>query len=250
MRLDRPVGTLLLLWPTLAALCGSWSPAVLVAAVDLYPRHFRDAQRGCVIGDYADRDGRPGKRTKQRPLIPAHPPRRLMAIHVAFAGVLVLFLRDTQLLAIGVWPRDPISIMKRWTHLPQVVLGAALGIPWSAQQTSVPSEAWLMFVASLLWIVAYDTEYAMVDRDDDVKIGVKSTAILFGDLDRLMIGILQAGAWLGFLLLGIELGYQHLYYVGLGLMTLLFSYQHSLIRHRQRDGCIEPLRSNKCVGVS
>ena len=106
-----------------------------------------------------------------------------------------------------------------------------------------------MFVASLLWIVAYDTEYAMVDRDDDVKIGVKSTAILFGDLDRLMIGILQAGAWLGFLLLGIELGYQHLYYVGLGLMMLLFSYQHWLIRHRQRESCFEAFRSNIWVGV-
>jgi 4-hydroxybenzoate polyprenyltransferase len=144
--------------------------------------------------------------------------------------------------------------MKRWTHLPQVVLGAAFswGIPmaWSAQQPSVPSEAWLMFISSLLWIVAYDTEYAMVDRDDDLKIGIKSTAILFGHLDRLMIGILQASAWLGFLLLGIDLGYQHLYFVGLGLIAGLFAYQGWLIRHRERAGCFDAFRNNIWVGVS
>ena len=132
-------------------------------------------------------------------------------------------------------------------------MGAAFswGIPmaWSAQQISVPAEAWLMFISSLLWIVAYDTEYAMVDRDDDLKIGVKSTAILFGDLDRLMIGILQASALLGFLLLGIELGYQHLYYVGLALMAGLFAYQGWLIRDRQRDACFEAFRNNIWVGV-
>ena len=261
MRLDRPVGTLLLLWPTLAALCmaaGTLPSLSLLLIFTLGTFAMRSA--GCVINDYADRDvDGHVKRTKQRPLATgAIPPRHALWLFtglVAFAGVLVLFLnRDTQLLAIGglglamLYP-----FMKRWTHLPQVVLGAAFswGIPmaWSAQQAIVPSEAWLMFVASLLWIVAYDTEYAMVDRDDDVKIGVKSTAILFGDLDRLMIGILQAGAWLGFLLLGIELGYQHLYYVGLGLMTLLFSYQHWLIRHRQRESCFEAFRSNIWVGV-
>ena len=174
---------------------------------------------------------------------------------ITLAGLLILFLnRATQLLAIGglglavLYP-----FMKRWTHLPQVVLGAAFswGIPmaWSAQQISVPAEAWLMFISSLLWIVAYDTEYAMVDRDDDLKIGVKSTAILFGDLDRLMIGILQASALLGFLLLGIELGYQHLYYVGLALMAGLFAYQGWLIRDRQRDACFEAFRNNIWVGV-
>ena len=261
MRLDRPVGTLLLLWPTLAALCmaaGQLPPLSLLLIFTLGTFAMRSA--GCVINDYADRDvDGHVKRTKQRPLATgAIAPRNALWLFfglVAGAGALVLFLnRDTQLLAIGglglavLYP-----FMKRWTHLPQVVLGAAFswGIPmaWSAQQATVPSTAWLMFVASLLWIVAYDTEYAMVDRDDDLKIGVKSTAILFGDLDRLMIGLLQGGAWLGFLLLGIDLGYQHLYFVGLTLMVGLFGYQHWLIRDRQRDRCFEAFRSNIWVGV-
>lgn len=261
MRLDRPVGTLLLLWPTLAALCmaaGTLPPLALIIIFTLGTFTMRSA--GCVINDYADRnvDGYV-KRTAQRPLATGAIPTRnalwLFFGLITLAGLLILFLnRATQLLAIGglglavLYP-----FMKRWTHLPQVVLGAAFswGIPmaWSAQQISVPAEAWLMFISSLLWIVAYDTEYAMVDRDDDLKIGVKSTAILFGDLDRLMIGILQASALLGFLLLGIELGYQHLYYVGLALMAGLFAYQGWLIRDRQRDACFEAFRNNIWVGV-
>ncbi len=262
MRLDRPVGMLLLLWPTLAALCmaaGAMPPLSLLLIFTLGTFAMRSA--GCVINDYADRhvDGHV-KRTRQRPLatgaIPPNHALWLFAGLVAIAGLLVLFLnRETQLLAIaGLSLAILYPFMKRWTHLPQIVLGAAFswGIPmaWSAQQPTVPSEAWLMFIASLLWIVAYDTEYAMVDRDDDLKIGVKSTAILFGSLDRLMIGALQIGAWLGFLLLGIDLGYQHLYFVGLVLIACLFGYQHWLIRDRQRDGCFEAFRSNIWVGVS
>lgn len=262
MRLDRPVGTLLLLWPTLAALCmaaATLPPFSLIVIFTLGTFAMRSA--GCVINDYADRnvDGHV-KRTAQRPLATGAIPEKnalwLFFALITIAGTLILFLnRNTQLLAIGglglaiLYP-----FMKRWTHLPQVVLGAAFswGIPmaWSAQQPSVPSEAWLMFISSLLWIVAYDTEYAMVDRDDDLKIGIKSTAILFGHLDRLMIGILQASAWLGFLLLGIDLGYQHLYFVGLGLIAGLFAYQGWLIRHREREGCFDAFRNNIWVGVS
>ena len=242
MRLDRPVGTLLLLWPTLAALCmaaGTLPSLMLIVVFTLGTFTMRSA--GCVINDYADRnvDGHV-KRTAQRPLatgaIPAQHALWLFLGLITFAGLLILFLnRATQLLAVGgLALAVSYPFMKRWTHLPQVVLGAAFswGIPmaWSAHQANAPAEAWLMFISSLLWIFAYDTEYAMVDRDDDLKIGVKSTAILFGDLDRLMIGILQASALLGFLLLGMALGYKHLYYVGLTLMASLFIYQGWLIR--------------------
>ena len=261
MRLDRPVGTLLLLWPTLAALCmaaGTLPSLMLIVVFTLGTFTMRSA--GCVINDYADRnvDGHV-KRTAQRPLatgaIPAQHALWLFLGLITFAGLLILFLnRATQLLAVGGLTLAVLyPFMKRWTHLPQVVLGAAFswGIPmaWSAHQANAPAEAWLMFISSLLWIVAYDTEYAMVDRDDDLKIGVKSTAILFGDLDRLMIGILQASALLGFLLLGMALGYKHLYYVGLTLMAGLFIYQGWLIRDRQRDACFEAFRNNIWVGV-
>lgn len=261
MRLDRPVGTLLLLWPTLAALCmaaGTLPSLMLIVVFTLGTFTMRSA--GCVINDYADRnvDGHV-KRTAQRPLatgaIPAQHALWLFLGLITFAGLLILFLnRATQLLAVGGLALAVLyPFMKRWTHLPQVVLGAAFswGIPmaWSAHQANAPAEAWLMFISSLLWIVAYDTEYAMVDRDDDLKIGVKSTAILFGDLDRLMIGILQASALLGFLLLGMTLGYKHLYYVGLTLMASLFIYQGWLIRDRQRDACFEAFRNNIWVGV-
>ncbi|MEC7560334.1 MAG: 4-hydroxybenzoate octaprenyltransferase [Pseudomonadota bacterium] len=261
MRLDRPVGTLLLLWPTLAALCmaaGTLPSLMLIVVFTLGTFTMRSA--GCVINDYADRnvDGHV-KRTAQRPLatgaIPAQHALWLFLGLITFAGLLILFLnRATQLLAVGGLALAVLyPFMKRWTHLPQVVLGAAFswGIPmaWSAHQANAPAEAWLMFISSLLWIVAYDTEYAMVDRDDDLKIGVKSTAILFGDLDRLMIGILQASALLGFLLLGMALGYKHLYYVGLTLMASLFIYQGWLIRDRQRDACFEAFRNNTWVGM-
>ena len=262
MRLDRPVGTLLLLWPTLAALCmaaDGLPPLSLIVIFTLGTFTMRSA--GCVINDYADRnvDGHV-KRTAQRPLatgaISTGHALWLFCILILFAGVLILFLnRATQLLAVGglalaiLYP-----FMKRWTHLPQVVLGAAFswGIPmaWSAQQIAVPYQAWLMFVASLLWIVAYDTQYAMVDRDDDLKIGVKSTAILFGDLDRLMIGILQASAWIGLVLLGIDLGYEHIYYLGMASIAALFVYQGWLIRKRERDACFAAFRNNIWVGVS
>jgi len=261
MRLDRPVGTLLLLWPTLAALCmaaGTLPSLMLIVVFTLGTFTMRSA--GCVINDYADRnvDGHV-KRTAQRPLatgaIPAQHALWLFLGLITFAGLLILFLnRATQLLAVGGLALAVLyPFMKRWTHLPQVVLGAAFSwgirMAWSAHQANAPAEAWLMFISSLLWIVAYDTEYAMVDRDDDLKIGVKSTAILFGDLDRLMIGILQASALLGFLLLGMALGYKHLYYVGLTLMAGLFIYQGWLIRDRQRDACFEAFRNNIWVGV-
>jgi 4-hydroxybenzoate polyprenyltransferase len=139
--------------------------------------------------------------------------------------VLILFLNTaTKLLAVGgLALAVTYPFMKRYTHLPQVVLGAAFSwgilMAWSAQDLGVPKEAQLLFIGSLFWIVAYDTQYAMVDRDDDLIVGIKSTAILFGELDRFMIGVLQTLALGTWFLLGVSLDYQHGFYVGLILIT-------------------------------
>ena len=261
MRLDRPVGTLLLLWPTLAALvmaADSLPPIELVVIFTLGTFVMRSA--GCVINDYADRnvDGAV-KRTKDRPLVTGAVSERqalaLFAGLVVTAGVLILFLnKTTQLLAIGgLALAVTYPFMKRYTHLPQVVLGAAFSwgilMAWSAQGMGVPREAVLLFIGSLCWIVAYDTQYAMVDRDDDLIVGIKSTAILFGELDRLIIGALQTlalGAWF---LLGINLDYEHIFFIGLIAITGLFAYQQHLICDRSREGCFAAFKNNIWVGV-
>ena len=262
MRLDKPVGTLLLLWPTLAALCMAAQglpPLHLVVIFTLGTFIMRSA--GCVINDFADRkvDGFV-ERTKERPLVTgAISSQQALALFfglIISAGLLLLFLNQTtQLLAFGgLALAIAYPFMKRWTHMPQVVLGAAFswGIPmaWSAQGLAVPPESILMFCTSLLWIVAYDTLYAMVDRNDDLKVGIKSTAILFGDLDKAMIGALQTLTLAGLYLLGQRLGYEHAYYVGLAVILGLFVYQQWLIRDRDRMGAFAAFRNNILVGAS
>ncbi len=262
MRLDRPVGSLLLLWPTLAALwmaAGDVPPVSLIIVFTLGTFLMRSA--GCVINDYADRDvDGLVKRTQNRPLATGQIKHRdaliLFAGLCLAAGLLVLFLnRATQLLAVGgLLVAAAYPFMKRWTHLPQVVLGIAFSwgilMAWTATDQGLTTTAGVMFVGSLLWIVAYDTMYAMVDRDDDLKVGIKSTAILFGDLDRLMIGILQISALLSFLLVGLQLGYQNFYYLGLLVCAALFGYQQFLIRNRDRDACLAAFKNNIRAGFA
>ena len=262
MRLDRPVGTLLLLWPTLAALvmaADGLPPLTLIVIFTVGTFTMRSA--GCVINDYADRkvDGAV-KRTKDRPLVTgAINERQALSLFVglvAGSGFLILFLNTTtQLLAVaGLGLAVIYPFMKRHTHLPQVVLGAAFSwgilMAWSAQGLGVPREAGLLFIGSLFWIVAYDTEYAMVDRDDDLIVGIKSTAILFGDLDRLMICVLQSLALGTWFLLGVSLDYQNVFYIGLIAVTGLFAYQQHLIRDRSREGCFAAFKNNIWVGVT
>ena len=262
MRLDRPVGSLLLLWPTLAALwmaadgIPAWWLIVIFVLGTLLMR-----SAGCVINDYADRevDGRVA-RTKDRPLATgAVTPKEallLFGVLVGLAGLLILFLnRPTQLLAVGgLLVAATYPFMKRWTYLPQTVLGAAFSwgilMAWTATETGLNNHAGLMFVGSLMWIVAYDTMYAMVDREDDLKIGVKSTAILFGNLDRLMVGILQAATLVTWWLLGEQLGYEHAFFVGLVACAALFAYQQYLIRRRDREGCFKAFLNNMYVGLA
>jgi len=262
MRLDRPVGTLLLLWPTLAALwlaADGLPPLSLILIFTLGTWLMRSA--GCVINDIADRkiDGHV-RRTAERPLatgrITTASAVGLFVILVAVAGSLLVFLNPlTRTLAVaGLGIAAVYPLMKRWTYLPQVVLGAAfswgLVMAYAAVRGSLPLETWLLFIASMTWIVAYDSMYAMVDRDDDVKIGVRSTAILFGQLDRLMIGLLQATTLIALVL------FADVSASGIGLRIAIaataacFLYQQFLIRHRVREACFDAFRNNVWVGFA
>lgn len=261
MRTDKPIGALLLLWPTLWALWVAtpgvpplWILLVFVAGVWL----MRAA--GCVVNDYADRkfDGHV-KRTANRPLpsgaVTENEARTLFVVLVLLAFALVLTLNMmTILLSVAalalawVYP-----FMKRYTHLPQVVLGAAFGwsIPmaFAAVSESVPLSCWIMFLANILWAVAYDTQYAMVDRDDDVKIGIKSTAILFGRFDTLIIGILQVAVMVLMASIGWLNGLSWVYYATVLIAGGLFVYQQVLIAGRERDACFKAFMNNNYVGL-
>ena len=262
MRTDKPIGALLLLWPTLWALWVAtpgipplWILAVFVAGVWL----MRAA--GCVVNDYADRkfDGHV-KRTARRPLpsgdVSEKEARLLFAVLVVLSFLLVLTLNTmTILLSVAalalawVYP-----FMKRYTHLPQVVLGAAFGwsIPmaFAAVSESVPLSCWLLFIANICWAVAYDTQYAMVDRDDDIKIGVKSTAILFGRHDRLIIGILQVVVMGLMVAVGWLNGLGAAFYASIVVAGGLFAYQQKLIAGRERDACFQAFMNNNYVGLA
>ena len=262
MRLDRPVGTLLLLWPTLWAvwIAGQGSPSLRTVIVFTLGVIVMRAA-GCVINDFADRniDGQV-KRTEGRPLatgaLSGKQALMLFCALGAIAFVLVLFLNTfTILLSFGALALAVLyPFMKRYTHLPQVVLGAAFSwaIPmaFAAETDSLPAIAWLLYTANLLWTVAYDTEYAMVDRDDDLKIGVKSTAILFGEMDRLMIGALQGMTLFALWLLGRQLEFGGFWLTGLAVAAGLFVYQHWLMRERSRDGCFQAFLNNQWVGLA
>ncbi|PCJ14293.1 MAG: 4-hydroxybenzoate octaprenyltransferase [Gammaproteobacteria bacterium] len=262
MRLDRPIGTLLLLWPTLWAIwiSGAGKPDLKVTLIfTLGVLFMRSA--GCVINDIADRkiDGKV-ERTKNRPLatnkISLLEALITFAILISCAFVLVLFTNTfTIVLSLGAAAiACTYPLMKRYTYLPQVVLGAAFAwcIPMSfaAHMNEIPSYAWLIYIATLIWTVAYDTMYAMVDRNDDLKIGVKSTAILFGDNDRAMIGVLQGLTVLCLILVGNKLDFNGYYYASLGVVVILFLYQQLLIKRRSRKGCLKAFLNNNWVGMA
>jgi 4-hydroxybenzoate polyprenyltransferase len=262
MRLDRPVGTLLLLWPTLAALwmgANGIPESTLIGIFALGTIVMRAG--GCVINDYADRDlDKHVRRTRDRPLTAGRVTKiealLLFALLLAIGALLVMFLDPlTRWTAVaGAIVATIYPFMKRWTYLPQVVLGVAFSwgilMAFTATRGAVPEAAWLLFVGSMLWIVAYDTMYAMVDRDDDVKAGIKSTAILFGGLDRVMVAALQIGALFAFWTCGQRLGYGWWWIASLAAIGWLFSFQHFLIRRRTRDMCFRAFRNNVWVGFA
>ncbi|MBI5451101.1 MAG: 4-hydroxybenzoate octaprenyltransferase [Gammaproteobacteria bacterium] len=262
MRLHRPIGILLLLWPTWWALwiaAGGIPDTTVWLVFTLGVVVMRSA--GCVINDYADRRFDPHiSRTRDRPLasgqVTAREALRLFFVLCLLALLLVLTMsRQTVLLACGglvlaiVYP-----FMKRYTHLPQLVLGAAFGwaIPMAfvAQTGQLPRLAWLLYLAVLLWTTAYDTMYGMVDRREDLKIGVKSTAILFGELDRLLIGMLQLLTLLVLVLIGRQIDAGGYYYGGLLLAGALALYQQWLIRDRQPAQCLRAFVNNNWFGAA
>jgi len=261
MRLDRPIGILLLLWPVLWALwiAAAGKPAlpvfvVFVAGVVL----MRSA--GCVINDYADRELDPQvERTRDRPLAAGRVhPREALILFVVLAlsaFALVLFMNRLTILLSFVGAALAVSypFMKRWTHLPQFYLGAAFGwgvpMAFAAQTGNVPADAWILFGATLCWAVAYDTAYAMVDRDDDIRVGVKSTAILFGRADRWLIALFHALTIVLLYWAGERAGLGLTYYTGLTLAAGLAGWQQWLMRTRTRDGCFRAFLNNNRFGA-
>ncbi|WP_426763617.1 4-hydroxybenzoate octaprenyltransferase [Hafnia paralvei] len=261
MRIDKPIGSLLLLWPTYWALwlAGGQVPSLKLLVVFTLGVFFMRAA-GCVVNDFADRrvDGHV-KRTAQRPLpsgaVTEKESKALFVILVliSFGLVLTLNAMTIGLSVAGLALAWVYPFMKRFTHLPQVVLGMAFGwsIPmaYAAVSESLPLSCWLLFLANICWTVAYDTQYAMVDRDDDLKIGIKSTAILFGRFDKLIIGLLQ----LATLLLMVWIGYLNqlngAYYWGILLAGALFIHQQKLIAQRERMPCFQAFLNNNYAGL-
>lgn len=261
MRLDRPIGTWLLLWPTLWALwlAADGLPNMRVLVIFVLGVFLMRAA-GCVINDYADRniDGHVS-RTRARPLATGRiTPREAL---ITFAGLVAIcaFLvlltnRLTLLLSLGGLALAALyPFCKRFTFYPQLVLGAAFSwaIPmaFAAETNALPATLWLLYLANLIWTVAYDTEYAMCDREDDLQIGVKSTAILFGEADRAIIGLLQGLTLICLLTAGarFDLGI----YFHLSLLGMLggFVWQQWLIRDREPQACLRAFLSNHWAGM-
>lgn len=261
MRIDKPIGTLLLMWPTLWALwlANMAVPPISVLVVFVLGVIVMRAA-GCVINDYADRkvDGHV-QRTQNRPLpsgaVSSKEAKYLFVglALVAFVLVLTMNLMTILLSVVGLALAWVYPFMKRYTHLPQVVLGAAFGwaIPmaWAAVSESLPFVCWLVFIANICWTVAYDTQYAMVDRDDDLKIGVKSTAILFGRFDKVIIGLLQLATLILMAWVGLLLQLNGAFYWSLLLAAALFVHQQRLIAQRERQLCFQAFLNNNYVGL-
>ena len=256
IRFDKPIGTLLLLWPTLWAL---WIAAGGVPDYDLLAIFvagtFLTRSAGCIINDFADRrvDGAV-KRTSGRPLVTGAISERealslfIVLMLLAFTLVLLTNTLTIELSVVAVLLASTYPFMKRYTHLPQIVLGLAFswGIPmaFAAQRSELPTALWLIFLGNLWWIVAYDTMYAMVDRDDDIRAGVKSTAILFA------IATLQALCLLCLYLAGQAFALGPWFYLSLAAAAALFCYHQYLIRNREREACFRAFLHNNWVGMA
>ncbi|HCJ99622.1 MULTISPECIES: 4-hydroxybenzoate octaprenyltransferase [Serratia] len=261
MRIDKPIGTLLLLWPTLWALwlAGQGVPSLSILLVFVVGVFLMRAA-GCVVNDYADRavDGHV-KRTAGRPMpsgrVSEKEAKILFVVLVLISFGLVLTLNSMtiwlSLAALALAWAYP--FMKRVTHLPQFVLGAAFGwgIPmaYAAVSESLPLSCWLLLLANICWTVAYDTLYAMVDRDDDLKIGVKSTAILFGRYDKLIVGLLQLATLLLLVWVGYLAQLSGAFYWSLLLAGALFIHQQKQIATREREACFKAFLDNNYVGL-
>lgn len=262
MRLDRPIGIYLLLWPTLGALwiAGDGTPSIKNLVIFVLGVVFMRSA-GCAINDYADRniDG-DVTRTKDRPIITGRitPKEALItaAVLVGLSFFLVLMIGTQTLywafIAVGLAALYPFT--KRYTHFPQIALGAAYScgilLAFSAEKGYVPNAVWLLYLANLLWTVAYDTYYAMSDREDDLKIGVKSTAVLFGEVDRYIILALQACALLLLARAGESFGLTGFFYIGLLVAALCFVWEFIHTRKRDAQSSLQAFLHNHWAGFA
>ncbi len=260
-RLDKPIGIYLLLWPTFWSLwvaSNGWPTPHLLFVFTLGVIIMRSA--GCVINDFADRkvDGKV-MRTELRPLVTGLiTPKEAIGIFIillsaAFALVLTLKFSTLLLSIVAVILATAYPFMKRYTYFPQVVLGAAFSwgmiMAFEEAYSEITVVAWLLFIANMLWTVAYDTIYAMVDKNDDINIGVKSTAILFGEYDKRIIAFLQLLTLGCLFTVGELLAFGWPYHLALVISAGLFSYQQVLISERDRDKCFQAFLNNHWVGA-
>ena len=261
VRLHRPAGIYLLLWPTIGALwfAAGGVPSIRLLAVFLLGTVIMRSA-GCCINDFADYhiDGEV-LRTRERPLATGQLTRRDALAGFAalslFGFVLVLFTNlQTILLAIAAIPIIVLyPFLKRVTHMPQVMLGIAFSwgilMAFTAQTGAVPASAWLLFLANCLWTIVYDTQYAMVDREFDRRLGLKSTAILFGDADNMMLAVLQVMVIAAMWLAGRQFDLNFPYYLSLVVASLLFAWQQILTSDRQPEACFKAFINNQWVGA-
>ncbi|MES9960192.1 MAG: 4-hydroxybenzoate octaprenyltransferase [Sedimenticola sp.] len=262
IRFDRPIGTLLLLWPALWALwiAGEGNPRWEVVVIFLLGT-FLMRSAGCAINDYADRniDGHV-ERTRNRPVASGLvSPKEALGVFavlslIAFGLVLLLNWQTVLLSFVALALAAVYPFMKRYTHLPQLVLGMAFAwavpMAFMALTENVPPNAWLLYIATVIWALVYDTQYAMVDREDDLKIGVKSTAILFGEYDVAMILLLQVSMLGVMVLVGVKEELTLFYYLGLAVAAMLVVYQLTLIRKRDPAGCFKAFLNNNYFGMA
>lgn len=261
-RLHRPIGIFLLLWPTLWALwlAADGLPSLRLLAIFVVGTVLMRSA-GCIINDFADRDFDPYvRRTRDRPLaarrVSPFEALALFGLLCVLAFVLVLQLNALTILLSFVGAALAVSypFFKRFFPAPQFYLGVAFGwgIPmaWAAQTGGVPRTAWLLLLVSIVWAAIYDTWYAMVDRDDDAALGLRSTALLFGDMDRPIIGVMQAMMLFGLSLAGRQEQLGTPYWASLGVVAVLFAWQQWSTRGRDRDACFRAFLNNHWVGLT
>jgi 4-hydroxybenzoate polyprenyltransferase len=261
-RLDRPIGTWLLLWPALWALwiagAGRPTPRVLIVFA-LGVLVMRAA--GCVINDFADRDIDPYvRRTRDRPLAARRvsPVEALLLFAALILVALFLVTRldrlTIELAFVGAALTVSYPFLKRFFPMPQLYLGISFGgwsvpMAFAAQLGAVPRVGWVLYIAAVIWAAIYDTIYAMIDREDDIRIGVKSSAILFADMDKFLIGVMQVMMLYALVLVGRSMHFGSWYKAGVAGAGLLFLWQQWLIRRREPAGCLRAFVNNQYVGL-
>ena len=261
IRLNRPIGIFLLLWPTLWGLwiASEGFPNTKILVVFLFGV-FLMRSAGCILNDIIDKDfDKFVARTQNRPLASdklSSIEAFIVAISLIFIAFLLVLTTNTltvQLSFIAIILAGTYPFLKRHTYLPQFFLGLTFGwsIPmaFAATTNSIPKIAWLLLIANILWAVVYDTIYAMIDREDDLKIGIKSTAILFDDADRFIIGLIQSLVLIALIVIGQQASLNTIYYFSLIIGGCLFLYQLYLIRNRDPKKCMQAFLNNNWFGL-